>query len=225
MWKERLELQIGKDNVDALAKLTVLIVGLGGVGSSAALSLARLGIEKFVIVDYDVVTVSNINRQLIANTKTIGRPKVDVTKEMILDINPNCEVITYNKKMIYNTKLLFEHNIDYVVDACDTVTTKLELIKYTTRNNIKLISSMGAGNKLDPSKLEITELKKTSYDPLARVLRKLLRENQIDAKIPVVSSREKPLDSGDVISSNSVIPPMAGLLITSYILNDVINHE
>lgn len=222
---ERLELQIKKQNLDIIKKTSVLIIGLGGVGSYALESLARSGIGRLIIIDNDIVDITNLNRQLMSLHSNIGKYKVDVWEERIKDINPNCEVIKIKSFITKeNIKDLFTNKVDYVVDACDTIETKKELIRECSKRNIKLISSMGTGNKLDPSKLKIMDIRKTSYDPIAKILRKMVKDEKIKTKIPVICSTEQPINtSSNIISSNSFVPPVAGLLITSYIINDIID--
>lgn len=221
---ERLELVIGNDNLNNISNKTVLVLGCGGVGGYTIESLVRSNIGKIIIVDNDVVDESNINRQIIALESTIGKYKVDVFKKRIKDINSNCKVKTIKEFITKdNIDILFKEHIDYLVDACDTIETKKELIKECIKRNIKLISSMGTGNKLDPSKLMITTLDKTEYDPIAKILRKYCRENKINKKITVLSSTERPVKTNNrTVGSTSIVPSSAGLLITSYIVKDII---
>lgn len=221
---ERLELVIGNDNLNNISNKTVLVLGCGGVGGYTIESLVRSNIGKIIIVDSDVVDESNINRQIIALESTIGKYKVDVFKKRIKDINSNCKVKTIKEFITKdNIDILFKEHIDYLVDACDTIETKKGLIKECINRNIKLISSMGTGNKLDPSKLMITTLDKTEYDPIAKILRKYCRENKINKKITVLSSTESPIKTNNrTVGSTSFVPSSAGLLITSYIVKDII---
>ena len=179
----RTEMLIGKNAINKLANSKVAIFGIGGVGSYIAEALARCGVGNFILVDNDKVTITNINRQIIATTKTIGQYKVDLMKQRILDINPEAKVETY--KTFYMPECeekILDHSVNYVIDAIDTVTAKIFLIEEATRLNIPIISSMGTGNKLDPSKFEITDIYKTSVCPLAKVMRKELRQRNIDRK-------------------------------------------
>lgn len=221
---KRLELIIGQDNLKDLSNKTVLVLGCGGVGGYTIESLVRSNIGKLIIVDCDVVDESNINRQIIALNSTIGKYKVDVFKKRIKDINSNCKVKTIKEFITKdNIDILFKEHIDYFVDACDTLETKKEVIKECINRNIKLISSMGTGNKLDPSKLKITTLDKTEYDPIAKILRKYCRDNKINKKITVLCSTERPIKTNSrVVGSTSFVPSSAGLLITSYIIKDII---
>lgn len=220
----RLKLLIGEDKLECISKQTALVLGLGGVGSYAVEALVRSGISHLIIVDNDRVDITNLNRQLMALHSNVGDYKTDVWEKRIKDINPNCEVIKICQ-FISSDNLgdLFNYNIDYVIDACDTVDTKKALIRECIRRKIKFISSMGTGNKLDPSKLEIVDIRKTSYDPLARVIRKMVKDEHINCKVMVVSSKEKPIkNSIGTIGSNSFVPATAGLLCTSYVINDII---
>lgn len=223
MYLDRFRKQIGSSNITKLNGAHVVIVGLGGVGSHACLTLARLGIGKFTICDYDKVDITNINRQAIAFNSTINMLKTEVMKKILLDINPNIKVNIVNEKIINNVDILISDKVDFIIDACDTVTTKIELIKYASNNNIKIISSMGVGNKLDPKKLEIIDINKTSYDPLAKVIRKKLKELNIKT-IPVLTSTEIPIKR-DIITSNAVVPSIAGILIADYVYKEIINEK
>lgn len=221
---KRLEILVGLDNIKKINSKTILIIGLGGVGSYAVESLARSGVGKIIIVDRDIIDISNLNRQLMTLHSNIGQRKVDVVEERIKDINSNIEIIKIHDFIRKsNIEELFKENIDYVIDACDTIETKLALIKECLKRNIKLISCMGTGKRLDPTKLEITNLKNTTYDPVARVLRKELKDEKIKEDIMVVCSKEHPKNiEGTVIGSNSFVPATAGLLCTSYIINDIL---
>ncbi len=221
---ERLELLIGEDNLNKIKTKTILIVGVGGVGGYVVTSLARSGVENIIIIDYDKVDISNINRQIIAYHSTIGRKKVDVLEEMLLDINPNIKVIKCDTFITPDNicDIFDKYEIDYVVDACDSIPAKKTIIDYCVDRNIKLVSSMGTGNKLDPTKLEITDIRKTNNDPVARILRKYVKDNRIKQKITVLCSTEVPKKVGRVVSSNSFVPSSAGLIITSHIINDII---
>lgn len=189
----RTEMLIGEEGINRLNDSKVAIFGIGGVGSYVAEALARCGVGKFILVDNDKVTITNINRQIIATTKTIGQYKVDLMKQRILDINPEAKIEIY--KTFYmpdcNEEIL-DSSVSYVVDAIDTVTAKIFLVEEATRLNIPVISSMGTGNKLDPSKFEITDIYKTSVCPLAKVMRKELRQRNIK-KLNVLYSKEEPV--------------------------------
>lgn len=222
MWLNRLELMIGSNNISKLNSATIAIIGLGGVGGSALESIVRSGINNIIIVDKDIVDITNLNRQVISLTNNIGMSKVDVAESRIKLINPNCNVIKLNMFLDdSNIDELFKYNIDYLIDACDTIDTKISLIKESLNRNIKIISSMGTGNKFDPSKLEILDISKTSCDPLAKVMRKKL--NNVGIKhVMVVSSTEIPLKISNPIGSNSLVPNSAGILLASYVIRDII---
>lgn len=225
---DRLEKLVGKD-LSKIQNLTVLVIGLGGVGSYAVESLVRSGVGHLVLIDHDVVDLTNLNRQLMTLQSNIGKKKTEVWKERIYDINPECiveDIPMFVTKE--NMEDLFQQPIDYVVDACDTIETKKEVIKYCLDHKIKFISSMGTAQKLDPTKLTITTLDKTSYDPLAKKLRKMLKEEHIYGKVPVISSIEIPRKmNGKTLGSCAFVPSVAGLLCTSYIINDCLEetHE
>lgn len=220
----RLELLIGKENLKKIQNTTVLIIGLGGVGGYALESLIRTGIKKIIIVDYDKVEITNINRQITATIHTINQYKTDAWEDRIQDINPDCEIIKI-KELINenNIDLLLQYQPDYIIDACDTIKTKKELIRKCLKHKIKFISSMGTGNKLDPSRLKIIDIRKTKYDPIAKIIRRMIKKERIHDKIMVVCSDEPPVRKvSKSIPSNSFVPATAGLLCTSYIINDII---
>jgi tRNA A37 threonylcarbamoyladenosine dehydratase len=216
---------IGEDNYNKIKNSKVLVLGLGGVGGYAVISLIRSGIENITIVDYDTIDISNLNRQIITNVNNIGLKKTKVMEEEILKVNPNCHIKLIDKKLDEdNYDIIFKNNeIDYVIDACDTVKVKEKVISYCINNNIKIISCMGTGKKLNPSLLEITDIRNTSYDPLAKKIRKYVKDNKIKGKIPVVYSKEQPKDTGNVIGSFCSVVATAGMLCSSYVINDIIN--
>lgn len=223
---ERLERLIGEEKVKKINQQTVLVLGLGGVGSYAVESLVRSGINKIILVDYDVVDITNLNRQLMTNLENVGMLKTEVWKDRILSMYPECEVVLINEKITPdNIEMLFLDNPDYIVDACDTISTKKELILECCKRNIKLISCMGTGNKMDPTKLEIVDIRKTSYDPIAKILRKFIKEKKINKKVMVVCSKEKPSKVSNPIGSNAFVPGTAGLLCTSFIINDIVGDN
>ena len=215
---------IGEDKFPLINEKCVLILGVGGVGGYVAEALARSGVKKLILVDFDVVDETNINRQIIALESTIGMKKVDVLEKRIKDINSGCEVIKIDKFIdLENIDELFSFNIDYFVDACDTMTVKKAVIKMCIDKNIPFISSMGTGNKLDPSKLEIIDVRKTVNDPLARVIRKFVKDEKISKKVMVLSSSELPVKTGErTPGSTAFVPASAGLLIASYIVRQFI---
>ena len=222
---DRLEKLIGKENLNKLHSKTVAVVGVGGVGGYALETLVRNGIENVIIVDNDTIDITNKNRQIIALNSTIDMNKVDAFEKRIKDINENVNVIKLQIFLNEETKKeLFKYNIDYLVDSCDTVTTKIMLIRECLNRNIKFISSMGTGNKFDPKKLVITDIKKTSYDPLAKVIRHEINKLNITDSITVLSSTEEPIKTGlRTPASYSVVPNTSGILIADYILKDIID--
>lgn len=217
----RLEVLIGKDSLNKVRNLNILLVGIGGVGGYTFESLVRSGVNNITIVDYDRIDSSNLNRQIITNSTNIGLLKTDEAKKRGLLINKDINITTKNifldKESLKEINL---NNYDYVVDACDSVSTKVLLINECLSNNIKIISSMGTAKKMDASKLKITTLDKTSYDKLAKKLRSLI-DKKIQKKVVVISSTEEVKDI-NLLGSNSYVPAVAGLLITNYIINDVV---
>lgn len=211
-----------KDKLNIIKNKTILIIGLGGVGSYALETLTRTYVNKLIIVDNDKIDISNLNRQLMANVDNIGLYKTDVWFERIKKINPECDVIKITKFITKNNlDLLFNYKIDYVIDACDTLETKKEIIKYCLKNRIKFISSMGMANRIDASKIKISYLDKTCYDPLAKKLRNLIKKENIRGKIPVVYSMEQPLKINKLGSIAHVVAT-AGILCTNYVINDIL---
>lgn len=222
---DRLEKVIGENSLKSIMTKSVMVIGIGGVGGYTVEALVRSGIKNIIIIDHDTVDITNKNRQVIALDSTVGRKKVDVMKERILDINSDCEVITLDMFLNSdNTKdIITKYNPDYVVDACDTVSTKKEIIKCCLDSNINFISCMGTGNKLDPTRLRISDIKKTNYDPLAKILRKWIKDEKIVGKVSVLWSDEEPVKTSDrTPGSTSFVPSTAGLIIASYIINDII---
>ena len=217
----RLEKIIGTEKLEKLNEKSVLILGCGGVGGYVVEALARSNIGTLIIVDFDTIDETNINRQITALDSTIGKKKVDVLEERIKSINNKCKIIKIDKFIdTSNLELLFNYKIDFFVDACDTISTKKEVIKFRLKKEIDFITSMGTGNKLDPSKLEITDIRKTINDPLARILRKFIKEEKINNKITVLTSKELPIKTGErTPGSTAFVPSVGGLLIASYIVN------
>ncbi len=224
---DRFKKLISEDSFENISSKSVLVIGVGGVGGYVVEALVRSGIGKIIIVDGDVVDETNINRQIIALSSTVEQSKVDVFERRIKDINEKCEVIKINKFIdASNIDILFDYEFDYLVDACDTVSTKLALIDRCILAKRKFISSMGTGNKLDPSMLEIVDVRKTVNDPLARIVRKHVKDKKINDKVLVLSSRELPIKTGDrTPGSTSFVPSSAGLLIASYIIRTFINED
>lgn len=220
---DRLELLIGKDNIDKIINIKVLLIGVGGVGGYALESLVRSGIRNITIVDYDTIDITNLNRQIISSINNIGNYKVDEYKKRIENINKNCNLKIIKEKIeLENFEILNIEEYDYVIDACDTIEVKKEIIRRCLKNKIKFISSMGTGNKLNPSVLEIVDIRKTSYDPIAKIIRKMVKSEKLNGKIMVVCSKEKIIKKSKIVASNSFVPAVAGLLCTSYVINDII---
>lgn len=221
----RTEMLIGEKGIEKLKKSKVAIFGIGGVGSYTLEALVRSGIGDFILVDKDVVDETNLNRQIIATTKTIGESKVELAKQRILEINPNSNVQIYQQFFLPETEGILDSSIDYIIDAVDTVTAKIELAVRANQMNIPIISSMGTGNKLDPTRFEVSDIYKTSVCPLAKVMRKELKNKGIK-KLKVVYSKEEPikLDS-KVPGSISFVPSVAGLILAGEVIKDLIKIE
>lgn len=221
---ERLITLIGEDNVNKLKKANVLIVGLGGVGGYALETLVRSGIYNLTIVDGDMVELSNLNRQIISKRDVIGRPKALVAQARTLEINPDVNLKVINQFISEdNFSLLNIDSFDYVIDACDDLNLKLLLIK--NADKYKLISSMGTANKMDMTRFKITTIDKTSYDPLAKIIRKKIKEEKIRTKFKVVSSDEKVMKNGTKLGTIAYMPAVSGLLCASYVINDIIDNN
>ncbi len=220
---ERILRVIPKEQYEKIKNLNILIVGLGGVGGSAYEALLRMGIKNFVVIDNDVFDISNLNRQVLSNVNNIGNYKAIEADLKAKSINPDILVecrVSFLEEANFND--IDIKKFDYVLDCCDTVNTKLLLIKECLKNNIKIISSMGTGNRTDPTKLEITNIWKTSGDPLAKKMRKLLKDNKINKKVMVVSSKEVPVKVSNPVGSTSLVPNVAGYFMASYVINDVL---
>ena len=242
----RTELLIGKQAIEKLHNSKVAVFGIGGVGSYVVEALARAGVGSFVLVDNDEVSISNINRQIIATNKTIGMDKVEVAKERILEINPNANIEIYKEFFMPDTQGILDDSINYIVDAIDTVTAKIELIVRANKMNIPIISSMGTGNKLDPTRFEVSDIYKTSVCPLAKVMRKELKIRGIK-RLKVLYSKEEPIkvdlsnenieainstnmvendkqiNKKQIPGSISFVPSVAGLIIAGEVVKDLIN--
>lgn len=225
-WLSRTEQLIGEKNVKILQNSCIAVFGIGGVGSFVAEALVRSGIGKIILVDNDTVDPSNINRQLIADTTTIGEDKVSVAKRRYLNINPNLEVVTY--KEFFNNKtssFLIDPSYDYIIDAIDSVSSKIHLIEKAKEFKIPIISCMGTGNKLDPTRFEIADISKTSVCPLAKVMRKELKNRNI-SNVKVLYSKEEPLvKSASSPASISFVPSVAGLIIASQVVKDLLKKD
>jgi tRNA threonylcarbamoyladenosine dehydratase len=238
----RNELAFGKEGLDIMKNSTVAILGIGGVGTFAAEALARSGIGRLILVDKDVVDITNVNRQLIALLSTIGQPKADLMKERIKDINPDCEVIAL--KMFYTEETyeeFFKYGLDFVVDASDTIIYKIHLMKECLNRNIPIISSMGAANKMDPTRFKIVDISKTHTDPIAKIIRTKLRKERIHKGIPVVFSDESPIVIREDVkkevgnenaptrkgqmppASNAFVPSACGLIMASYVVRELLS--
>ncbi len=239
----RTELLIGKDNLEKLHRSKIAVFGIGGVGSYVVEGLARAGIKNFILVDNDEICLTNLNRQILATHKTIGKPKVEVAKERILEINPNANVEIHQEFFMPQSKEIIDKTVDYIVDCVDTVTAKIELVVRADNLKIPIISCMGTGNKLDPTKFEVTDIYKTTVCPLAKVMRKELRARNI-LKLKVVYSKEEPIKINEklvnedymnqaeiekkgttknqVPGSISFVPSVAGLIISGEVIKDII---
>ena len=223
---DRLLKLITEEQLKKINNTNILIIGVGGVGGYALETLARMGILNCTIVDHDKIDKSNLNRQIISLISNIGEYKVDCFKNRLLDINPDINVKTI-KEFIDKDNIdnLFNKRFDYIIDACDTVTTKVLLIKYAKEKNIPIISCMGTGNRFDPTKLEITDIYKTNYDPLSKIMRKLLKEENIK-KQDVIYSKEIPVKISDRVNgSTSLVPSAAGIYCAYYIINKILKEN
>ena len=242
----RIELLIGKQGLDKLKKAKVVVFGVGGVGSFTVEALARAGVGTLVLIDNDTVSISNLNRQIHANYNTVDKVKVDVMKERILSINKDCNVITHQTFVTPdNIKDFIDDDVDYVVDAIDTVTAKIAIAKYCYENDIKIISSMGTGNKFDPTQFKVSDVFKTKVCPLAKVMRRELKNRGVK-KLKVVYSEELPVkpnvptevseekkevseDNGKINivkrqtpGSMPFVPSVAGMIIGGEVIKDII---
>lgn len=244
----RTELLIGKNGIEKLNNAKVAIFGIGGVGSFVVEGLVRAGVGNFVLVDDDKICLTNLNRQLIATRKTVGKYKTEVAKERILEINPNARVETHQEFFLPESKGIIDEQIDYIIDCVDTVTAKIELVVRAKKLNIPIISCMGTGNKLDPTQFEVTDIFKTSICPLAKVMRKELRARQIK-DLKVIYSKEEQIKPDETLEcscktgcicppgtvrkctqrnqvpgSMSFVPSVAGLIIAGEVVKDIIKE-
>lgn len=221
----RTELLIGKENIKKLKRSKVAVFGIGGVGSFVVEGLARAGVGNFVLIDSDIIDITNLNRQIIATHKTIGKPKVEVARKRILEINPEANVKIHKEFFLPESKDFFDESIDYIIDAIDTITSKIELIVRANNHKIPIISAMGTGNKLEPTKFEVCDIYKTSICPLAKIMRKELRKRDIK-ELKVVYSKEEPIkhqeNESKVPASISFVPSVAGLIIAGEVIKDII---
>lgn len=223
----RTEVAIGKDNLEKLKKSKVLIFGIGGVGSFSAESLARVGIGEISIVDFDVIDITNVNRQIHATTINIGKNKVDEMGYRMSIINPEIKINKFKEKVSNENISTFNiKDYDYVIDAIDDVPAKLAIIKYAYENRVKIISSMGAGRKMDPTRFKVADISKTNTCPLAKVIRVNLRKLGIKKGVKTVFSSEVPSNkSSQLVGSLSFVPSVVGLIISSVIVRDLINSK
>ncbi len=223
---QRTELVIGKDNLEKIKRAKICICGIGGVGSYVLEALARIGVGNIVIIDNDNVDITNINRQLIATVDNVGNSKVVEAKKRINSINPEIKITTV-KDFIDTTNVdkYITNDCDYVVDAIDSVESKIAIIRACKQKNLKIISSMGMANRLEPLKIKVADISKTEVCPLAKVVRKRLKEEGIK-KVKVVFSTESAIKTGDkTLGSVSFVPATAGLVIASEIVKDIINEK
>lgn len=231
MFLQRTELLIGSDNIEKLKNSNVIIFGLGGVGGAALESLVRAGIGELTIVDFDTVDITNLNRQIITTQNSIGKLKAEVARDRMISINPNVKINIFAEKFSKENAYIFFENkkYDYIVDAIDLITHKLSLIEYAAKNKIPIISSMGTGNKIDPTKFEVADINKTSVCPMAKIIRKELKKRNIK-KLKVVFSTEiakKPLnESGNReksynVGSISFVPPVVGYILASQVIKEI----
>lgn len=245
----RTELLIGKESIEKLNKSKVAVFGIGGVGSFVVEGLVRAGVGNFILIDDDKVCLTNLNRQLIATRATVGKYKVEVAKERILSINPKANVEIVQEFFMPDSKEILDNSVDYIVDSIDTVTAKIELVVRANKLGIPIISSMGTGNKLDPTRFEVTDIYKTSVCPLAKVMRKELKARGIK-NLKVVYSKENPIKidnnsessckngcicppgtkrkctiRNQVPGSISFVPSVAGLIIAGEVVKDIINNK
>ncbi|MEK3788822.1 MULTISPECIES: tRNA threonylcarbamoyladenosine dehydratase [Paenibacillus] len=238
----RTELAIGSEGLEKLKNSTVAVLGIGGVGSIAVEALARSGVGRIILIDKDVVDITNINRQIHALTSTIGQKKADLMVDRVKLINPECEAIALN--MFYTEETyeeLFKFELDYVIDASDTISYKIHLIKQCLERKVPIISSMGAANRMDPTKFQVADISKTSMDPMARVIRTKLRKEGIKKGVQVVFSTEEPIKPREDITkkivpenapairkakqppaSNAFVPPVAGLIMVSVAVKELL---
>ena len=243
----RFSMMVGEDGIEKLRNSRVIVFGVGGVGSYTVEALARSGVGHITMVDFDEISESNINRQLHSLRSTIGKSKIDVMKDRILDINPNCKVELV-KRLVYDDvdEVLGNNKYDFVVDAIDVIGSKINLIEYCAKNNINIISSMGFGNKMHPEMIEIAKIKNTSVCPMARTIRSILKKKGI-TNVPVAFSKEIPVQPNKselfkeemptefrennkiprktTPGSNSFVPGTAGLVLASYVVRKLLEWD
>ena len=228
---QRTELLIGSENLEKLKKSNVIVFGLGGVGGATVEALVRAGIGNLSIVDFDIVAITNLNRQLVATQSVVGKPKVEAARERILAIRSDINLTVYQEKFLKENSDLFfkDKTYDYIVDAIDLVTPKLDLIELATNLKIPIISSMGTGNKINPAMFEVADIKKTSVCPLAKVVRRELKKRRIN-KLKVVYSKEEPRkpfnengsrEKSKNVGSISFLPPVVGMILAREVIKDI----
>lgn len=222
---QREELLIGKEGLDKLKKSKIIVYGIGGVGSFVVEGLVRAGVENIVLVDFDVIDITNINRQIHALHSTVGKKKIEVMKERILDINPSAKIEVFDSNELDNEENLIDNTCSYVIDAVDNISTKIKIIEKAKKENVRIISAMGIGNRIDPSKLEITDISKTFMCPLAKVMRKELKTRKIK-DVKVIFSKEEAIEheKQNIIGSISYMPSIAGLMIAGEVIRDITNN-
>ena len=227
----RTSLLIGKEGIEILNKSKVIIYGIGGVGSYAVESIIRAGVGNITIVDKDTIDITNLNRQLFTNTKNIGLNKVDAMKERILDINPKVNVLTFMPKPEENEENYIDDSYDYVIDAIDTMSTKIKIIEKAKQLNIPIITCTGAANRLDPTKFQVADIYKTTMCPVAKILRKELKARGIKSLKVVYSTEEviKPkekiineITKKEILGSISFVPSVAGLIMGGEVIKDIL---
>lgn len=223
---------LGEQDFDKIINKKVIIFGVGGVGAACAISLARIGLKKLTIVDYDRVDISDLNRQVFTNLNNVGMYKCIALKNYIKSINPKIVINFKIKKILYNVEDFDLKSYDYVVDAIDLITAKINLIEYCFKNSIKIISSMGTGNRIDASKLEIIDIYKTSNDPLAKVLRSEFKKRGVkkldvvfSSEIPYIKSKRIQGKNKSTPSSISFVPPVAGYIMASHVIMKFLKGE
>lgn len=224
---DRLELLIGKESLNNIKQKHIVVLGLGGVGGFVVESLIRSGIEHITIIDNDTIDITNLNRQIIANHDNLGNKKTDELEKRILSINTSV-IINIINDFIDETNIenIFNQKIDYFIDACDTINTKKLVIKKCLEKNIKLITCLGTGKRMNPLKLVITDIKNTKNDPIARILRKFIKDEGINSKVLCCFSEEEPLKiQSKTIASSIFVPSSAGILIGSYIIRDICKEK
>lgn len=220
----RLKILIGQENIELLKNSTVAVVGLGGVGGICTECLVRCGIGKLFICDGDVVETSNINRQIVATTSTIGKNKAIALKQRLLDINPDAEIIAIDKNWTADSDFIQGKKIDYVIDAIDSVPQKIDLICMCKQNDINIVSAMGAGMRHHGNMFEVSDIFKTFNDPLAKKIRKMLKDRGVES-LDVVYSKEKPKKATDTIGSAMYAVGASGLMLAGHVIDRIINTD